>query len=184
MKLKTQAPNVANTPKAYDQTRRQGVRDKILDNDRAKGGQPTVGYIGGHVIKEDDPDLHVQDGLEGLRSLSGAVAVGDAGAVLGKALRGVVLLLVGEEAGVERVVREDEEEEEGPGDVDGAGDEVEVLPADEGCAGGDTANKPGEEALEDGGEVCEYDYGASAACRVSVGMMLTGVAGRLLRTGR
>lgn len=69
----------------------------------------------------------------------------------------MVLLLLGEETRVHGVVRQEKEEEDRVTDVDGSGDEVEILPSSQRSALGNPSDEPGEKSIEDRRKVGKDD---------------------------
>lgn len=156
--------NVAEEPSATsgddakghgEQASVESAETQIANDDGAKGDETAVGDVDDDVEEEDEPDLDIEERLEDLVPLPNAV--GDTSTVGSQTLGSVVPLLRSEEAGVHGAVGEDEEEEQAVGDVDGAGDDVQILPLEQGSRAGDLADDEGEEAVEYGRDVRKDD---------------------------
>lgn len=138
-----------------EQCRCLGLEAEVLDNNGAKGNEASIGNVDGDVEEEHDPDLDVHHSLESLIPIP--LAAVNAGAVLSQALDGVPPLLDGEEPGVDGRIGHVNEHKDGVEHIQGAGEEVEVLPTGEGRIFGDQADKPRKEAV-DHGRKDRHDY--------------------------
>ena len=123
-----------------EQCRSLTVVSQALNDESTKGKQTTVRDVDSDVEEEYKILLRIRGGLGHLFPFPDTAH--HSGAIFGDSLDGMVPFLLAKEACIDRGVRQEDENEDGPSRIDGTSDQEDLLPSGKRSGHGDVSNNP------------------------------------------